>query len=118
MSEMKGAMIGMFLFVAVIIPAVLFIGIGSLHQHAFIKISTEVTEIVKEEGGVTDRVAEVASSLSERGYTIVFKNDEGNQIGGKRDFGETIIVDFNYKYHNVRGEQELNTENVVFVNRR
>lgn len=118
MSEMKGAMIGMFLFVAVIIPAVLFIGIGSLHQHAFIKISTEVTEVVKEEGGVTNRVVDIVDKLGDKGYTITFKDQNGASVNGKKDFGESVIVDFNYKYHNVRGEEELNTQNVVFVNRR
>ncbi|MFD1705213.1 MULTISPECIES: hypothetical protein [Siminovitchia] len=118
MSEIKGAIFSMAIFIAFIVPIFLQVGIGSVHQHAFMKITTEVTSIVKEEGGVTDKVNNIVRNLNDKGYTITFKNDSGVPVHGKRPFGETIIIDFDYKYKNVRGEENLSTNNVVSVARR
>lgn len=118
LSEIKGGLIAMLLFVAIIIPALLYVSIGSLQQHAFVKITTEVTEVVKDEGGITSKVDNIVRKLESRGYTIVFKDSSGSVVRGKRDFGENIVIDYKYKYHNVRGDEELKTQNVVFVNRR
>ena len=118
MSELKGAIFSMAIFVAFIVPLFLQISVGSVHQHAFMKVSTEVTSMVKEEGGVTERVNEVVNNLNEKGYTITFKDESGAIISGQQEFGSTIVIDFDYNYKNVRGEETLNTTNTVSVVRR
>ena len=118
MSEMKGAVFSVAIFIGFVIPFFLLIGIGSIHQHAFMKLTTEVAEIVKDEGGVTDKVNDVVNGLDERGYTISFRNTDGSTIEGQQDYGETIIIEYEYKYDNVKGEETLNTHNVVVVSRR
>ena len=118
MSEMKGAIFSLAFFIVFILPIFLQISIGSVHQHAFMKVSTEVTSMVKEEGGVTERVNEVVNNLNEKGYTITFRDKNGSEIIGKRGFGDKIYIDFDYTYKNVRGEENLSTNNIVTVSRR
>lgn len=118
MAEMKSALIAMAIFVAFIVPFLFMISIGSLHQNAFMKITNEVTQVVKEEGGITEKVQNLVDELSDRGYTITFRNADGQVISGKQSFGETIVIDYEYTHHNVRGEEKLKTQSVVFVSRR
>lgn len=118
MSELKGAVFSLAIFVAFLIPFFLTMGIGSIHQHAFMKVTTEVSEIVKEEGGVTEKVNNIVSNLEEKGYEISFKDRNGATVNGKQTFGDEVIIDYRYEYQDVRGKRTLNTQNAVFVMRR
>lgn len=118
MAQMKGNIVGLILFIGLIMPMLLMIGIDSIHQNAFMKMTAEVGEIVKGEGGVTSEVNRVVNNLEERGYTISFTDKQGNAVTSKRFFGDEIVIHYNYKYINVRGEKELNTTNDVFIMRR
>lgn len=112
MGEMKGAIFTVAFFIALIIPFFLSMGIGAINQHAFMKVTTEVAEIVREEGGVTAKVNDIVGRLTDKGYTIQFSED------GKKTFGDQVVINYKYKYMNVRGEETLNTQNVVFISRR
>lgn len=112
MGEMKGAIFTVAFFVAIIIPFFLSMGIGAINQHAFMKVATEVTEMVKEEGGITPRVSDVANRLTDKGYEITFNNNGGST------FGDQVVIHYEYKYINVRGEETLDTQNTVFISRR
>lgn len=112
MGEMKGAIFTVAFFIAFIVPFFLSMGIGAINQHAFMKVTTEVSEMVKEEGGVTAKVNDVASRLIDKGYTIQFNEN------GKKAFGDQVVINYEYKYMNVRGEETLNTQNTVFISRR
>lgn len=105
-------------FIVFIFPLFLSIGIDSLHQHTFMKFTTELKEVVQEEGGVTSKVDNIIGELETRGYAITVKDGNGSVVTGARTFGDTIIIESNYKYAGVRGERELNTENVAFITRR
>lgn len=118
MSELKSALFAMALFVAFIIPLFLQVSIGSLHQHAFMKWTTEVTTMVEDEGGRTSKVDNVIGSMEEKGYTVSIKNGSGQSVNGKQDYGTDLIVEFDYDYKNVRGIENLSTKNEVSVTRR
>lgn len=115
---MKGALLAMALFTGIIIPIFLTVALGGLHQFSFMKMTTEVGEIVKEEGGVTDRVTNVVGELEERNYVITFKDEDGNAVVGKKQFGDRITIDYEYKYRNPKGIQDLHTQNVVHISTR
>ncbi|QNK89089.1 hypothetical protein H7992_05015 [Sporosarcina sp. resist] len=112
MSQMKGAIFAMAVFVGVVIPFFLMMGIGSLHQHAFLKTTTELSELVKEEGGVSEKVNQVVDQLGDRGYSISFSKT------GIVEFGEEIAIYYHYEYKGVRGVEELNTSNTVTIAKR
>ncbi|MEK4031304.1 hypothetical protein MKZ02_22635 [Pseudobacillus sp. FSL P4-0506] len=118
MGEMKAAIFSMALFIGVLFPGLLMIGIDSLHNHGFMKVTTEVAELVKEEGGVTSNVNRVVDSLKDKGYKITFKDSNGNIVSGKRTFGDTIYIVYNYTYQSVKNKRELKSQNVVHVMRR
>lgn len=63
MGEHKGALKVLILFIAFIAPGLFMFGLDSLHQHAFMKVTAEVGELVKEEGGVTEKVANTVNEL-------------------------------------------------------
>ncbi|WP_121639684.1 hypothetical protein [Virgibacillus sp. Bac330] len=118
MAELKGAIFSMAIFIGFVVPVFLTIGIGSIHQHAFLKVTTEVGELVKEEGGVTHHVQEVVENLKDRGYAITFKNKDGTTISTKQDYGDEIQITYNYTYQDVRGDRTLDAFDTVFINRR
>lgn len=118
MGELKGAILSMILFVAFILPFLLFLGIQSIHQNAFMKVTTEVQQMVEYEGGITGRVQTVADNLHKKGYDITFANQKGQTITGKQPVGTVIEIKYKYKYTNVYREQVLETSNFVSVMRR
>lgn len=92
--------------------------LGGLHQYSFMKMTTEVSEIVKEEGGVTSRVNNIVGKLSDRNYVITFTDEDGNAVDGRRSFGERVIIEYEYTYKDARGIQDLQTQNMVHISRR
>lgn len=118
MSELKGAIFAGVIFIAVIFPGLLMFGIDSLHQHAFMKMTTEMHELVKEEGGVGEKTKQMVQSLEQRGYTISFKDQYGNPINGKVNYGDTVNIQYNYTYKSVMEERQLETNNRVFIMKR
>lgn len=118
MTELKGSMFSMIIFIGAIIPFLLMIGIDSLHQHAFMKITTEVSELIKEEGGVTSKVKNIINNLNEKGYEITVKNQHGANVTTKAQYGDVLIIEYSYTYKSVRNNRTLNTTNTVFVMQR
>lgn len=93
LSEIKAAIFSMAVFVLIIFPALIFVGIESLHQHSFMKHTTELTEIVRQEGGVTGRVQQIESKLEARGYEIDFGG-----VTGRAAYGTNVNITFRYTY--------------------
>lgn len=118
MGEHKGALKVFILFIAFIAPGLFMFGLDSLHQHAFMKVTAEVGELVKEEGGVTEKVANTVNELQKRGYTISFKDSNGRSISQTVDFGETIVSNYTYKYTNVFIDRTLTTKNTIEILKR
>ncbi|WP_229386690.1 hypothetical protein [Lysinibacillus sphaericus] len=50
MSNLKGAILATVIFIAVVFPFLLMISIDTFQQQVFLKVTEEVTELVKEEG--------------------------------------------------------------------
>lgn len=114
MGELKGAIIAMVLFVGIFVPGILMFGVDALQNHAFLKTTAEVSDLVKEEGGLTGKVTNYINQLSSRGYSISFKDGKGNPVYGSVGYGETVVINYNYKYQGVFREETLNTQNKVF----
>ncbi|OEC01281.1 hypothetical protein GY31_13345 [Lysinibacillus sphaericus] len=114
MGELKGALIAMVLFVAIFVPGILNFWIDSLHENAFLKVTSEVSELVKEEGGVTGKVSIYIHKASSKGFLIDFKDKHGTPVTGAVGYGETIYISYSYKYKGVFQEITLNTQNKVF----
>lgn len=105
----------MMIFMAFIIPVFLQVSIDSLHQHAFMKVTTEYTTLVEEGGDVLGTTAD----LMDRGYDIKLMGEDGSTINlGNVEYGDTFVVDFDYEYKNVRGMENLSTQNRVTMKRR
>lgn len=114
MSELKGAIIAMVLFVGFFVPGLLMFGIDGLQNHVFLKVTAEVSDLVKEEGGVTGKVTKYTNQLASRGFNISFKDSKGNPVYGSIGYGETVVINYNYTYQGVFKEETLTTQNKVF----
>lgn len=115
MGELKGGVLMTLFFTAVVIPIILAFSIDSLQQHSFMKVTTEVSDLVKEEAGVSDRVKDTVSRLNDKGYTISFTNQNGQFVNNKVNYGDTVIINYEYIYESVRSQKTLKTVNQVFV---
>lgn len=115
MSEMKGALLSLLIFLFFIFPLLLSTGLNSVQQHAFIKTTTEFADIVKNEGGVTGRVDEIVDQLEARGYTITFSATDGSPVIGAASYGDMLRVHFVYAYQDVRGIKSLESQTVIPV---
>ncbi|MDR5021411.1 hypothetical protein FOL75_04920 [Bacillus thuringiensis] len=118
MGELKGFIFSLLLYVVFFLPFQIFLGIQSIHQNAFMKVTTEVQQMVDSEGGVTPRIQGVVNKLHAKGYDVTFKDQKGSSISGKQPVGTVIEIQYNYKYVNVYREEKLNTSNYVSVMRR
>ncbi len=112
MSNLKGAILATVIFIAVVFPFLLMISIDTFQQHVFLKVTEEVTELVKEEGGVSEKVAQVTNRLNRNGYTITFSKP------GTVKFGEEIVIRYKYDYQNVRGKKRLDVQDKVVIMKR
>ncbi|SCY85011.1 hypothetical protein [Lysinibacillus fusiformis] len=112
MSNLKGAILATALFAAVVFPFLLMMSIDAFQQHAFLKMTEEVTELVKEEGGVSEHVAQVTKRLKTKDLTVTFSKP------GLVKFGEEIVIGYNYEYQNVRGKKTLDGQDVVIIMKR
>ena len=79
----------MLLFVAFFLPFLLSMGIQSIQQNAFLKVTTEVQQMVEYEGGITDRIKNVADNLNKKDlhYHFMMKKEirflENNPLEGQ-----------------------------------
>ncbi|WP_260982706.1 hypothetical protein [Lysinibacillus fusiformis] len=112
MSNLKGAILATALFAAVVFPFLLMMSIDAFQQHAFLKMTEEVTELVKEEGGVSEHVAQVTKRLKKKDLTVTFSKP------GLVKFGEEIVIGYNYEYQNVRGKKTLGGQDIVIIMKR
>lgn len=112
MSNLKGAILAMALWVGVVFPFLLSFGIDSLQQRAYLSTTEKMAELLRQEGGVSDRVQQVANNLKGKGYIVTFSKPSLVQ------FGEEIVIRYQYEYENVRGKQKLDTQNKVVIAKR
>ncbi|QTB28872.1 hypothetical protein [Lysinibacillus sphaericus] len=112
MSNLKGAILATALFAAVVFPFLLMMSIDAFQQHAFLKMTEEVTELVKEEGGVSEHVTQVTKRLKTKDLTVTFSKP------GLVKFGEEIVIEYNYEYQNVRGKKTLDGQDKVVIMKR
>lgn len=110
MGEKVGFMTVLLLFSVFIIPFLLHGYKEQVDSSKFLTMSNEIKQMVASEGGVTEKVKDVANTLKERGVKINFADAEGNTVDGKVNAGDKIIITYNYK--------DYQTENSVVVLRR
>ncbi|RST60200.1 hypothetical protein D5F11_009080 [Siminovitchia terrae] len=118
MSQMKSMLLAMLFFVGFIIPGFLLFFIDSTNQNAFLKTTKEITELVKEDAGVSDRVKSVVNDYKAKGYTISFTNQHGQPVNGIANYGDTIQVHYQYTFKSVFKDQTLESSNKVFILKR
>ncbi|UZM97416.1 hypothetical protein OL548_19855 [Lysinibacillus sp. MHQ-1] len=75
-------------------------------------MTEEVTELVKEEGGVSEHVTQVTKRLKKKDLTVTFSKP------GLVKFGEEIVIGYNYEYQNVRGKKTLNVQDKIVIMKR
>ncbi|MBM7716042.1 hypothetical protein JOC94_003053 [Bacillus thermophilus] len=118
MSQMKSMLLAMLFFVGFIVPAFLLFFIDSTNQNAFLKTTKEITELVKEDAGVSDRVKSVVNDYKTKGYTISFTDQYGQPVNGIANYGDTIQVHYQYTFKSVFKDQTLESSNKVFILKR
>ncbi|WP_245998160.1 hypothetical protein [Siminovitchia terrae] len=115
---MKSALFGALFFIGLIVPALLMFGIDSLHQNAFAKVTKEITELVQEDAGVSDRVKSVVNDYKPKGYVITFKDQFGQAVNGIMNYGDTVYVNFKYTYKSVYKDRTIESTNKAFIAKR
>ncbi|WP_201262189.1 hypothetical protein [Lysinibacillus mangiferihumi] len=112
MSNLKGAVLAMALWVGAVFPFLLMLGIDSFQQRIYLSTTEKVADLVRQEGGVSNQVIQVANKLKNKGYTVTFSKS------GLVQFGEEVVIRYRYEYPNVRGKQTLDTQNKVVITKR
>lgn len=118
MGEHKGFLVGLAIFIFIIVPGILMFAVDEFQRNAFIKHTTEFGEIVKEEGGVTEKVAKLANSMQNNGYVIEIKDENGNRVNSAVEYGKVLHISFKYQYLNFFGAKELKTNSTIPILRR
>ncbi|UDK94844.1 hypothetical protein EYB33_00360 (plasmid) [Lysinibacillus sphaericus] len=72
MSNLKGAVLAMALWVGAVFPFLLMLGIDSFQQRIYLSTTEKVADLVRQEGGVSNQVIQVANKLKNKGYTVTF----------------------------------------------
>ncbi len=112
-SNMKSGIFILIIVAVFGIPYFLMVTIDSFQQQAFLKVTTEIPELIKAEGGVSPVVRQVTNSLQERGFQITY-----SQPDGVRHFGEEIVIHYVYEYQNVKGLERIEMHNNVTIMKR
>lgn len=101
------------MFLALFVPAILLFSIDSIQSNAFNKNTSEVGELIKEEGGVVGRAYSAVQDLRDIGYEISYSPK------GAVEYGERVTVTYKKKYKNFfTGEKELKSTQVYEILRR
>lgn len=110
---------GLLFSIAVFVMGLLPMGIDiftfNVASSQFLNATTEMQQIVTEEGGITDRVHYIADSSTIK-YT--FKNEAGSLVDGIQDVGDVIYIDYQYDYKGIYTNDSLKTSNTIRVSRR
>lgn len=113
MGESKGFVITLVFFLLFAVPVTLMFAKDAIEQHAFMKMTTELSVVVKEEGGVTGSAASLVNEMEQKGYEIQFSSY------GKVPYGTTITANFEYKYKNFFiKERVLRKQNTIQILKR
>ena len=115
---MKSALFAILFFIGFIVPGLLMFGIDSLNQNAFMKVTKEITELVQEDAGVSDRVKSVVNDYKQKGYVITFRDQQGQSVNGIVNFGDTVYVTYEYTFKSVFKDQTLKSTNKAFIMKR
>lgn len=107
MSEYKGSLFATIIFGAFILPGLLMLVIAGIQQQGFIKTTNELTQLTKEEAGVSEKVASAVNNLHEKGYEISFTDGNGETVTTTLDYGEEVNIDYDYYYNTLFGERNL-----------
>lgn len=118
MSEIKGAILAILIFSAFFFPVLIFLLSHSIHVNGFLKVTTEVGQMVEREGGITERVQQVTERLRKSGYTISFTDTSGKPVTGKQPIGKAIRIRYQLDFRDGFQDERLQTSDIVTVMRR
>lgn len=114
MGEKKGFLFTLFILGAFVLPFALDIWIANVRSDQFMKVATEMHQLVEQEGGATATVMEVRDKLAEGGLNVTFSHQ------GRQPVGTEVVIRYQYEYHGIIGTilKEYDTTNKVIVSRR
>ncbi|MEC1177274.1 hypothetical protein P9B03_02155 [Metasolibacillus meyeri] len=112
MSNMKSFIFVLLIFAVFGFPYLLTITIDTFQQQYFMKVTTEIPELIKAEGGISPLVKEMTNKIERTGIQITYSQSDVVR------FGEEIVIHYQYEYPNVKGLEQLETQNTVTVMKR
>ena len=118
MTQYKGALIAFMLTIFLLIIPSFFILENALTQFYFLKVNGEVNELIKEEGGYSPKVATLINKLNTNGFTITMNKENGQPVTTTLNAGETVIVNYKYKYTGIQQVQEFELSDSILIRKR
>lgn len=115
MGEKLGFLFTIAIFAMSLLPLGLDAFTFNVRTSQFLNAATEMQQVVKEEGGITDRVHYINDNSS---ISYTFKNKDGQIIDGKQDVGEVIYIEYQYDWKGIYTQKTFKTINTVLVDRR
>lgn len=109
---MKSFIFALLIIVLFVFPHFLTFTIDTFQQQFFMKVTTEIPELVKAEGGISPLVKELTNKLERTGIQITYSQSDIVR------FGDEIVIRYQYEYPNVKGMIQLETQNVVTIMKR
>lgn len=115
---MKAWLIGILLIIAFFFEPIVNLVLGNIHQTVFFKTTSELSDILKAEGGVNNHVTNIIAQLEARGYSIEIKDTSNNVVTSIVEPGTQLTVFYDYKFKDASGEKTISTTNNVLVLKR
>lgn len=125
MGEKKGLIFTIFIITCFLLPFLLQIYVLSVVTDHFMKATTEVTQMIKVNGGYTKNVQEAVSQMTLGGKSLADNNamtitvNDADSDSGKKEVGRYVTVNYKYTYMGMYGiEYEFNTTSNIVMDKR
>lgn len=115
MGEKTGFLFALAIVVMCMLPAGIDFFTLNVTTSQFLNTTTEMQQLINEEGGITDRVKYVVNSSS---INYSFTDETGKKVDGIQDVGDVIYIDYEYEWDGLYSNESLKTTNTVRIARR
>ncbi|KLA07035.1 hypothetical protein B4086_5511 [Bacillus cereus] len=122
MSKMSETLMGLLIFSVFALVFVIqgFVAMMTVNQYS--KNTTEMTQIIRETGGLSSEAVAYGDHLKKQGITYQISDSNGGAVSSSKGYtGKTLYVKYNCKLKFSAGFEKslnLNREDAVFITKR
>lgn len=122
MSKMTETLLGLLIFSAFALVFTIQMFVGLMSSYQFSQRTTEMTQIVRETGGLGQEAVDYGKKLQKQGIQYQVTDSKGGAVSGNKGYtGKTLNVKYTGKLTFSAGFKQtlnLNREDSVFITKR